>query len=263
MPFVIRFMQWRYQIQFIWRIEMYGPASTRSFLEVTSAMLVRLVMLSILSLRFQFALSGLLAASSANAEPTASAHQEAAVHVQSATYGENCGAPIGNATNDVQMTCGGDRECTYMVDVERLGDPAPSCAKGFKVEYQCSPGGPSLKALVPGEAGVGKWVELSCRSATENEVPAPAKWDGVRVMSATYGGNCGAQIGNATADVASSCGTAASCNYKVDVNKLGDPAAGCNKGFFVKYQCGGQSASRTAAIHGEAGLGSVVHLSCH
>jgi hypothetical protein len=184
------------------------------------------------------------------------------IHVLSATYGANCGAPSGNATSDVQMSCDGERTCTYRVDVNRLGNPSRSCAKAFAIEYECAPDGPPLKAEVSGEAGLGKTVELSCRSAGENEAPVAANWTGIRVLSATYGGNCGARIGNATDAIGGACGAKASCDYKVDVNKLGDPAPGCGKSFFVKYQCGGESTARTAALPGEAGLGSLIHLSC-
>jgi peptidoglycan/LPS O-acetylase OafA/YrhL len=185
------------------------------------------------------------------------------IHVRSATYGGNCGAPLGNATNDAQMSCDGDRKCTYTVDAVRLGDPAPGCGKAFTVEYECAPGGTPVKADVPGEAGLGgKSVELTCQSGTENESPAAANWTGIRVLSATYGGNCGARIGNATDAIGGACGSKATCDYTVDVNKLGDPAHGCAKSFFVKFQCGGESVARTAAIPGEAGLGKSIHLSC-
>jgi peptidoglycan/LPS O-acetylase OafA/YrhL len=198
-----------------------------------------------------------------------------AIKVRSATYGGNCGAPSGNATSDVQLSCDGDRKCTYTVDVERLGDPAPSCAKAFALEYECAPGGPGLKADVAGEAGLGKSVDLQCPSGPANTGPsqqaptstrpasaAASSAPGIGVLSATYGGNCGAPVGNATAAVASACGGRATCNYAVDVNKLGDPAPRCAKSFFVKFQCGGDSTTRSTAVRGEAGLGSLIHLAC-
>lgn len=184
------------------------------------------------------------------------------IHVQSATYGGNCGAPSGNATSDVQMTCDGEHKCTYLVDVTRLGNPIQDCAKAFAVEYQCTAGGPSVKAEIPGEAGLDKPVELSCQSVAEMQVPPAATWSGIRILSSTYGANCGARIGNATDDIEKTCGTKISCNYTVDVRKLGDPAQGCAKSFFVKYQCGGESTARTFALPGEAGLGGLIHLSC-
>lgn len=160
------------------------------------------------------------------------------------------------------MSCDGDNECTYKVDATRLGDPAPGCGKTFKAEYECTPNGPPAKIEVPAEAASAKPIELSCQSTKPAEVPAAAAWTGIRVLSATYGRNCGAPLGNATAAIGAACRAKASCDYTVDVNKLHDPAQGCAKSFFVKYQCGGESTPRTAAIPGEAGLGKIIHLSC-
>jgi peptidoglycan/LPS O-acetylase OafA/YrhL len=198
-----------------------------------------------------------------------------AIKVRSASYGGNCGVPTGNATSDVQLSCDGDRNCTYTVDVERLGDPAPSCAKAFALEYECAPGGAALKAEVAGEAGFGKSVDLQCPSGsadsgTPQQAPASTRpasaaassARGIGIVSATYGGNCGAPAGNATEAVVSACGGTASCNYAVDVTKLGDPAPRCAKSFFVKFRCGGDSTTRSAAALGEAGLGKLIHLSC-
>ena len=158
------------------------------------------------------------------------------------------------------MTCDGERDCTYTINVSRLGNPAQNCGKDFAVEYQCAAGGPPMKATVPGEAGLGNSIELSCGSTIENN--STAKWIGIHVLSATYGGNCGARIGNATNAIDGACRAKTICDYTVDVEKLGDSAPGCGKSFFVKYQCGGEVAARTAALPGEAGLGGLIHLSC-
>jgi hypothetical protein len=208
-------------------------------------------------------------------ETSAYALRANSIKVRFATYGGNCGAPSGNATSDVQLSCDGEHKCNYTVDVERLGDPAPTCGKAFAVEYECAPGGAPLTAEVAGEAGLGKSVDLQCPSGPANAAPsqqapttarpasaAASSAPGIGVLSATYGGNCGAPTGNATAAVASACGGRATCNYTVDVDKLGDPAPRCAKSFFVKFQCRGDTAARTAAVRGEAGLGSLVHLAC-
>jgi peptidoglycan/LPS O-acetylase OafA/YrhL len=198
-----------------------------------------------------------------------------AIKVRSATYGGNCGASPGNATSDVQLSCDGDRKCTYTVDVERLGDPAPTCAKAFALEYECGPGSAALKAEVAGEAGFGKSVDLQCppdptdtgrsQQASASTRPASATASsapGIGILSATYGGNCGAPTGNATAAVVTACGGRATCNYAVDVNKLGDPAPRCAKSFFVKFRCGDDSATQSTAVRGEAGRGSLIYLAC-
>lgn len=184
------------------------------------------------------------------------------IHVLSATYGGNCGAPPGNATGDAQMACDGEQKCTYTVDVNRLGDPAHACGKAFALEYRCTSDGPVVKAAIPAEAGLGgKSVELFCQSGAPSERPA-AEWTGIRILSATYGKNCGARIGNVTEAVEKACGAEKSCDYTVDVNKLGDPVQGCDKSFFVKYQCGGGTSTRLAGLPSQPGYGRVIHLAC-
>jgi peptidoglycan/LPS O-acetylase OafA/YrhL len=89
-----------------------------------------------------------------------------AIHVLSATYGANCGASAGNATADVQTRCDGDRKCTYMVDVERLGDPAPECAKDFVAAYSCAPDAPIVRKHLPPEAGFRGVLDLSCMATS-------------------------------------------------------------------------------------------------
>jgi len=84
----------------------------------------------------------------------------------------------------------------------------------------------------------------------------------INVVSATYGLNCGAPRGNATSQVAQVCSSATSkCEYRVDVNALGDPRPGCAKAFEVDYRCAG-GANQTASAPAEAGLGSIVTLQC-
>src|SRR5262249_46350782 len=65
----------------------------------------------------------------------------------------------------------------------------------------------------------------------------------IRVVEATYGFNCRefglsagqearVKKGNATTSVAQTCGEAkGSCQFKVDVGRLGDPVPGCQKDF--------------------------------
>jgi hypothetical protein len=160
------------------------------------------------------------------------------------------------------MSCGGERKCTYVVDAARIGDPVPGCGKAFRLEYECAPGGSPVTVEIPGEAGMGTAVELSCQAEADGKPAVAADWTGIRVLSATYGGNCGARIGNASAPISRACGGKAACDYTVDVKTLGDPAPGCGKGYFVKYHCGGEAAPRTAGVPGEAGLGSTVRLQC-
>ncbi len=112
---------------------MHSPASGRHVLDLVSRAAVQ----GLTGLRFIAAFFVVVATAAVDAQPGGE------IHVRSATYGENCGAPIGNATSDVQMSCNGDQKCTYTVDTVRLGDPAPGCSKAFTVEeYECGSGAP-------------------------------------------------------------------------------------------------------------------------
>ena len=83
----------------------------------------------------------------------------------------------------------------------------------------------------------------------------------LRVVGATYGGNCRAPANNAMADVGARCNGKKSCDYTVSYKVLGDPARGCRKDFQVKYYCG-QSGPLQASAPGEAGYGTKVALIC-
>jgi hypothetical protein len=72
------------------------------------------------------------------------------IKVLSATYGENCGAPLGNATAIVRKACNGRAACDYPINHGVLGDAAPGCGKSFSVEYACLPSTESLRAEIVG-----------------------------------------------------------------------------------------------------------------
>jgi len=83
----------------------------------------------------------------------------------------------------------------------------------------------------------------------------------IQIVSATYGQNCGAPAGNVTSHVAQACSRSTSrCDYRIDVNALGDPRPGCAKAFEVQYQCAG-GATQKATVPPEAHT-STVTLQC-
>jgi hypothetical protein len=71
------------------------------------------------------------------------------IKVTQATYGRNCQGYVpqlqrtfvvkaGNVTDAVSASCSVRHGlCTYVVDVNRLGDPAPGCSKDMTVEWRC------------------------------------------------------------------------------------------------------------------------------
>jgi hypothetical protein len=100
------------------------------------------------------------------------------------------------------------------------------------------------------------WL-ASCATQTVNE-----KGKGnMRIVSATYGLNCGAPRGNVTTQLADFCNDTAICEYTIDVNKIGDPRRGCPKDYQAEYRCGGFVLSRSASVPAEAS-GKVVRLQC-
>lgn len=85
-----------------------------------------------------------------------------AIRVVEATYGRNCGARVGNATADARKACNGADSCDYVVDVDRLGDPANGCGKDFRLEYVCLPQTELIRKTLPGEAGLRSRLRLDC-----------------------------------------------------------------------------------------------------
>ncbi len=86
---------------------------------------------------------------------------------------------------------------------------------------------------------------------------------GIRVVSATFGGNFkGLPTGNATAAASGFCNGKTSCEYKVSSKHLGDPAPGFKKGFSISWVCSGSPDQiRKHVIEADA-EGSIYTLSC-
>jgi len=82
-----------------------------------------------------------------------------AIKVRSATYGENCGATWGNATQDLEARCNGSKSCNYRVNHQVIGDPAVGCPKTYQFSYKC--GSDERQGGLPAEA-TGRFVRLSC-----------------------------------------------------------------------------------------------------
>jgi len=199
--------------------------------------------------------------------PAVTARRSVGLSIMSASYGENCGVAPGNVTVALRRACNGHETCDYIVDVDKIGDPAPSCAKSFSVEYQCA--STRLKSGLPAEAGLKSRLVLSCAppgsepvAVTPATVVDPAVASGLNIRTATYGSNCGASRGNVTRDVAQSCNGRPDCPYVVDVERLGDPAPRCAKDFEVEYSCAPKTAVLHGKLPGEAGFKSVLELGC-
>lgn len=84
----------------------------------------------------------------------------------------------------------------------------------------------------------------------------------IAIVAATYGANCGVTRGNKTLALTAACNGKRTCEYRVDVAVLGDPAYGCGKDFVAEWRCAGTSKTRTVTVPPEAGLGKIAQLSC-
>jgi len=84
----------------------------------------------------------------------------------------------------------------------------------------------------------------------------------IKVLAGTYGRNCGAKPGNATAHLSRACDGRASCDYRIDASALEDPAPSCDKDYAAEWRCGAGPAVYAAAVSGEAGRGGSLTLVC-
>lgn len=71
----------------------------------------------------------------------------------------------GNATKDLKTKCEGEQACTYVVDVSVLGDPKSGCVKEYEAQWTCGKNSEIHVAKLPGEAGFGGRVQLSCAAS--------------------------------------------------------------------------------------------------
>lgn len=84
----------------------------------------------------------------------------------------------------------------------------------------------------------------------------------IKVLAGTYGRNCGAKPGNATAHLSRACDGRASCDYRIDASALEDPAPSCDKDYAAEWRCGAGPAVYAASVSGEAGRGGSLTLVC-
>jgi hypothetical protein len=84
----------------------------------------------------------------------------------------------------------------------------------------------------------------------------------IKVVSGTYGRNCNAKAGNATAQLAKTCDGLGSCDFAIDPAKLDDPAPNCSKDFAAEWKCGDGNAVYSTALSALSGKNDKLRLSC-
>jgi hypothetical protein len=83
----------------------------------------------------------------------------------------------------------------------------------------------------------------------------------IRVISASYGVNCGAHVDNVLDDMKAYCQGMRFCRYRL-TGRLRDPKPGCSKTFEAVWACEGRVARFAALIEANAGLGQTCSLNC-
>jgi hypothetical protein len=112
---------------------------------------------------------------------------------------------------------------------------------------------PNVVATLPPQSV----VAVSPASATANADTAV-----IKVVSGTYGRNCNAKAGNATALLAKACDGRNSCDFTIDAATLEDPAPSCSKDFAAEWKCGTGNAVYSAALSGLTGKNDKLRLNC-
>ena len=84
----------------------------------------------------------------------------------------------------------------------------------------------------------------------------------IKVVSGTWGRNCNAQSGNATALLAKTCDGHSNCDFLIDTATLTDPAPNCSKDFAAEWRCGDGNAVYSAALSSLAGKNDRLRLNC-
>ncbi len=82
----------------------------------------------------------------------------------------------------------------------------------------------------------------------------------IEIVSAIYGSNCGLTMSNDMRVVAL-CSGETTCEYRIDIGLLGDPAPGCTKAHTVQYRCEPGGPIHTARQSAES-TGKLLFLDC-
>lgn len=98
--------------------------------------------------------------------------------------------------------------------------------------------------------------------AAPASAPAAVETITIKVLSGTYGRNCNAKAGNATAPLSRACDGRASCDFSIDTSVLEDPAPNCSKDFAAEWKCGAGNAVYSAALSSLTGKNDKLRLNC-
>lgn len=84
----------------------------------------------------------------------------------------------------------------------------------------------------------------------------------IKVVTGTYGNNCGAKPGNATAQVSRACDGQTLCEYKIDPATLEDSASNCARNFTAEWKCGAGATVYAVSMPAGAARDEPLRLAC-
>lgn len=119
-----------------------------------------------------------------------------------------------------------------------------------------SPDGPTVRLALATSGGAAPADKTGVNDKMENAKSM------IKVVTATYGNNCGAKPGNATAQVSRACDGQTLCEYKIDPAALGDTAPDCAKNFTAEWKCGAGAMVYAVSVPAGAGRGELLRLAC-
>jgi hypothetical protein len=109
---------------------------------------------------------------------------------------------------------------------------------------------------VPSSLRTGLVVVLVALPAGASHAASKPQHPMIKVIEATYGGNCQAAKGNVTRFVASECNDKDMCNYRVYYKNMEEATpSGCERNFSVRYTCGKNSRRYVCSVEAESGWG--------
>lgn len=112
---------------------------------------------------------------------------------------------------------------------------------------------PNLVAALPPQNVVAVAPVISAANAATTTI---------KVVSGTYGRNCNAKAGNATAPLSTTCDGKSSCDFTIDTTALEDPAPNCSKDFSAEWKCSDGNAVYSAALSSLTGKNDSLRLNC-
>ena len=119
-----------------------------------------------------------------------------------------------------------------------------------------APGGPVVRFAVASH-NIAGMTDRAGASIKPDDIAAT-----IKVITGTYGGNCGSKTGNITAQIARICDGQASCEYKLDPGLLEEPSTDCARNISAEWNCGTGGAVYTVSLPAGVTQGQPLRLAC-